>query len=101
MFKFLTDESLQHVRAISHHWCKHDTVPDNVLTTLIICLHKSGDPSDLVNYIPLNMLDSFYKIIAGIILQRLATALDRTLPSTQTKTTQPEQSYISDHTWGN
>ena len=49
----------------------------------VVSLYKKGDSSKLENYRPISLLQTFYKIIAALIKNRLAQGLEQWIMNTQ------------------
>ena len=64
-------------------WLFEGNVPDETVQAYVASIYKKGDPKNPENYRPISILNSIYKIYAGVIQKRLADALDHDLQQTQ------------------
>ena len=49
----------------------------------VAAIYKKGDSSNLANYRPISLLQTFYKIIASLIKERIDAGLDKFMHKTQ------------------
>ena len=49
----------------------------------VVSIYKKGDSTNLANYRPISLLQTFYKITAALIKERLDAGLDRWITKTQ------------------
>jgi hypothetical protein len=59
-------------------------LPDSFSLGLITLLHKKGPHADLDNYRPITLLNADYKILATMLVARIAPLLDKLVPDSQT-----------------
>ena len=83
MLRLLQTANLEPIRQMFEQWWLKKEIPDSILHALVVSIFKKGNPALLENYRPLSLLDSFYKLYAGILKQRLAQGLEHILPKTQ------------------
>ncbi|KAG1668768.1 hypothetical protein FOA52_006021 [Chlamydomonas sp. UWO 241] len=59
-------------------------IPPGYLDGLIRCLPKPGDAADPVNYSPITLLNTDYRLMGKVLAARLAPLLSRSIPPEQT-----------------
>lgn len=60
-----------------NHW------EDSLNLARVASIYKKGDRSNLANYRPISLLQTFYKIIASLIKERIAATIDVNITKTQ------------------
>ena len=77
--------SVNRGRLLSHYnqILMHERYPDSLNHANIASIYKKGDPSNLANYRPIALLQTFYKILAAMTKMRLEEALEPWLLKTQ------------------
>ena len=65
--KDLNWEALEAIQKMISKWWKGQKVPDSITLARVVSLYKKGDPEKQENYRPINLLNTFYKIIAAAI----------------------------------
>ena len=58
-------------------------IPDDLTLARTYSLYKKGNPDLQENYRAISLLNTFYKLIASIVQNRLAEALDHKIMKTQ------------------
>lgn len=81
--KEMTEENMREVLNILNQWWRDEELPPDTLQSRIVMIFKKGNPSDLGNYRSISLLNTMYKIFAGVIQNRLAGKLDKHLQRTQ------------------
>ena len=61
-----------------------ETLPTGFTQGLLIVLFKKGDPLDVANYRPITLLNTDYRLLAKILVARLAPPLAKTITPEQT-----------------
>ena len=83
LVKFLDDQNrsvlLQHFNVIH----ETGTMEDSLHQASIVSIFKKGDSSKLENYRPISLLQTFYKLLAAIVKNRLAHGLEKWIMKTQ------------------
>ena len=60
-----------------------DDYPDSLKEANIVSIYKKGDATQMKNYRPIALLQTFYKILAGMIKNRLLETYDTWVQDTQ------------------
>ena len=81
--KDLRGQNLEDLRTLINEWWISKHMPENIATARVVSLYKKGNPDLQENYRPISLLNTYYKIIASCIQNRLAEALDKKLMKTQ------------------
>jgi len=82
-YKWLDEDNLKNLCFIFNTWWISGELPDQKAEAFVASIYKKGDPKNPENYRPIAILNSVYKIYAGVIQARLANALDGDLQNTQ------------------
>ena len=82
-FKWLHDDNRQKVLNLINFWWDQSIFPVEKLKAHIASIYKKGDPKKQENYRPISLLNSIYKLYAGMIQIRLADGIDGHLQQTQ------------------
>ena len=72
-FKWLDQENRGKVLNLVNFWFEQGVFPQDKLKAYVASLYKKGDPKKQENYCPISLLNSIYKIYAGMLQARLAT----------------------------
>ena len=83
LFIEMDNETLEGVKDLLNQWWKEEDIPTETLKARVVLIYKKGDTSKYENYRPISLLNTIYKIYAGIIQKRLAKTLDGQLSQTQ------------------
>ena len=75
-FKFLPERALAPLLHTLQGWWSDRSVPPALTHARVISLFKKGDPKDPVNYRPISLLNSTYKIYALILRNRLTAGIE-------------------------
>ena len=52
------------------------SIPTPLLRSLVVSIHKKGNPDNFDNYRPISLVESILKIISSLVAKRLATQLE-------------------------
>ena len=63
-------------------WTSGD-VPQDMVTSIFVMIHKKGDRNDKWNYRPIGLLSHAYKILSQLILLKLRPVIEAFLPESQ------------------
>lgn len=80
--KELDDTNKLHLLTKLNEWWEGE-IPEEMTKARVVLIHKKGDKENLANYRPISLLNTFYKLVAAIIQNRLAIKLDNHLQQTQ------------------
>ena len=83
IFQEMNNECLQEIANLLNIWWTEEDIPIETLKARVVLIYKKGDTGKYENYRPISLLNSIYKIYAGIIQKRLAKTLDKHLSKTQ------------------
>jgi len=83
LFKEMDVDNLTTVLSIIRNWWQKEDMPEELLHAKVALLYKKGDPSDMDNYRPISLLQTFYKILAALIKERIDAGLDAWIYKTQ------------------
>ena len=53
-----------------------DTLEETLTWANVASIYKKGDSTNLANYRPISLLESFYKLIAALVKERIDAGLD-------------------------
>lgn len=82
-FKELDDEGMTQLLEIINQWWVTEEIDDEIMKARVVLIFKKGGRENLANYRPISLLNTMYKLIAGIIQNRIAMKLDSKLQQTQ------------------
>ena len=82
-FKWLNDDNLEIFTKCLHVFWAEQRVPDSFTQAHVCCLHKKGAHDNPENYRPISLLNTCYKVFAGVIQVRLASILENYIGDTQ------------------
>ena len=68
---------------IINDWWNNNEFPTDRLLSRIIFLYKKDSPADILNYRPIALTNSLYKIFTSMIQKRMTRAMDHVLNKTQ------------------
>ena len=66
-----------------NEWWTSKRIPKKLTLARVVSLYKKGNPDLQENYRPISLLNTYYKIFAACLQNRLAEALDSKLMKTQ------------------
>ena len=75
--KDLDEDNLAALADLIAEWWNTGDIPNEILNARVASLYKKGDPDVQVNYRPISLLNSFYKLVAACLQRRLADAVDQ------------------------
>ena len=81
--KWLNDTNRSTLLEILNSILDDDDYPDSLKEASIVSIYKKGDATQMKNYRPIALLQTFYKILAGIIKNRLLETYDTWVQDTQ------------------
>ena len=61
---------------VINDWWTHNEFPIDRLASRIVLIYKKGKTSDVLNYRPIALTSSLYKMFTSIIQKRMARAMD-------------------------
>ncbi len=76
-------KALDSILELINAWWNTDNIPEEKLQAYVASIYKKGDTLKPDNYRPISLLNSIYKIYAGMIQTRLAKAMDSDIAQTQ------------------
>jgi len=82
-FKWLDEPNVNRVLNLINFWWASGAFPADKLKAHVASLYKKGDPKKQENYRPISLLNSIYKLYAGLLQVRIAAAIDSDLQKTQ------------------
>ena len=83
LFKWLNDDNLEiFTKCLNVIWAEQ-RVPDSFTQAHVCCLHKKGAHYNPENNRPISLLNTCYKVFAGVIEVRLASILENYIGDTQ------------------
>ena len=74
MFKFIVKKLF---KIIFNYCLKTGEIPDLYKEGSLSLIYKNGDPYDLINYRPITLLNTQYKIFSSIITKRLTEFFEK------------------------
>ena len=83
LFKEMDDKCIELIGETLNEWWNEEDIPTETLKARVVLIYKKGNTGKYENYRPISLLNSIYKIYAGIIQKRLAKTLDKHLSKTQ------------------
>ena len=83
LVKYLDDNNREKLLININQMHATGTLETSLHEATIVSLYKKGDSSKLENYRPIALLQTFYKIIASLIKNRLAQGLEEWIMKTQ------------------
>ena len=66
-FKAMTDGELLGILEIFNIWWDFEDIPQAELRARVVLIWKKGDTAQYLNYRPISLLNSVYKIYAGMV----------------------------------
>ena len=75
-FKWMGESARKEVLKIINKMWNENWFLENMEEANVVTLYKKGNAEDPANYRPISLLQSLYKIYAGIIKNRLADSID-------------------------
>jgi len=66
-----------------NEWYLNETIAEEDLLAHVVLIFKKGDTSNLENYRPIALLNTFYKIFAALLQQRIEKAIDNYIQPNQ------------------
>jgi hypothetical protein len=83
LFKWLNDDNFEiFTKCLNVFWAEQ-SVPDSFTQAHACCLYRKGARDNPENYRPISLLNSCYKVFAGVIQVRLASMLENYIGDTQ------------------
>jgi len=79
----MSEDSLELVREILNKWWKEEHIPEEYLKARVVSIFKKGDSSNLENYRPISLLNTFTIFFAAIIQKRISNTIDEHIQNTQ------------------
>ena len=76
LIKFLNDSNKQVLLAQFNDVLMNGTYPDSLNRANIASVYRKGNPAKLENYRPIALLQTFYKILAALIKNRIEPVLE-------------------------
>ena len=70
-FQLMDDNNLEVLRGVINSWIERGEWPEDLNEANVQSIYKKGDPKAQENYRPISLLNSIYKIIAGITKIRI------------------------------
>ena len=83
LFKHLDLEGKLSLLFLLNEWWTSKQGPTDITQARVASIFKKGNPEDQANYRPISLLNTFYKIMAAVIKERTAQAIDTQLQQTQ------------------
>jgi hypothetical protein len=74
-YRDFTNRLVPILTTLYNAWYQHGIMPDSFLEADIFCLKKGGGPTDPLNFRPLSLMDSDYKILTRILATRSSMKL--------------------------
>ena len=81
--KELGSEEREGIRRMMNEWWEAGEIPEGLTDARVVHIFKKGRTSDFENYRPISLLNTFYKIFAAIMKDRMAKGLDKHIQTVQ------------------
>lgn len=78
-----SDKVREHLLKTINHTVEEGVWEDTLNLARVASIYKKGDSTNLANYRPISLLQVFYKLIAALVKERLAAAIDSKITKTQ------------------
>jgi len=75
-FKELDYLNKIYILSIINNWWTEEKIDDEELLANVVMIFKKGDTSDLTNYRPISLLNTMYKLLAGMLQKRIEKEID-------------------------
>ena len=83
LVKWLNNDNRQNLLIHFNDILLHGNYPESLNLSNIASIYKKGDPAKLENYRPIALLQTFYKMLAALVKNRLEPALEPWMSKTQ------------------
>ena len=83
LIKIMTRRNLEIIFRLLSTWWREEKVPPELVEAIVASLYKKGDPTQQENNRPISLLNSIYKIYAGVVKMRFQKGMGKKLSKTQ------------------
>ena len=83
LVQYLDKENRRHLLKMINETYEKGRLEESLHLATVVSIFKKGDSSLLSNYRPISLLQTFYKIVASLLKERLCAALDSWIYPTQ------------------
>lgn len=83
LVKWLNESNRAFLLTLINRIIEKDELEESLKLANVASIYKKGNSSDLANYRPISLLQTFYKILASLIKERIDSGLDEWLTKTQ------------------